>query len=221
MVGGIQPERLAEVTGKLSSDGLLQRFLPVMMTDASLAEDIPDDGFVVAYNALQTRLLGLHGCGLRMDDDALQAASDFRRVLYDLEHLDLGVGLTSFIGKLAGVHGALALILHLAADPEDAMLVRITEATVSAAARVIRDFVTSHAQALYQQTVDGADWEDLRTLSSFVLTGDKDRFHDLGLQRSTSGLCAASAPGTPYKKVDPLVSGGWLVEDDQRVPARA
>jgi Protein of unknown function (DUF3987) len=219
LLGGIQPERLADV-GKLSSDGLMQRFLPVMMTDANLAEDIPDDGAVAAYDDLQRRLLGLHGCGLRMDNDALQAAADMRRVLHDLERLELGGGLTSFIGKLAGVHGSLALILHLAADPEDAMLGKISAVTVNAAARIIREFVIPHAQALYQQAVDGADWDDLRTLASFVLTSDRNRFttSDFSINvRPLRGLGAWEV----YKKVDSLVGFGWLIEEGDRVPARA
>ena len=42
LVGGIQPARLAEIQG-LTSDGLLQRFIPVMMTAASLPQDSPSN----------------------------------------------------------------------------------------------------------------------------------------------------------------------------------
>lgn len=40
LIGGIQPARLAELQG-LTSDGLLQRFVPVMMGSASLPQDSP------------------------------------------------------------------------------------------------------------------------------------------------------------------------------------
>ena len=42
LLGGIQPARLAELQG-LTSDGLLQRFLPVMMTSASFPQDRPSE----------------------------------------------------------------------------------------------------------------------------------------------------------------------------------
>jgi Protein of unknown function (DUF3987)/Bifunctional DNA primase/polymerase, N-terminal len=42
LLGGIQPARLAELQG-LTSDGLLQRFVPVMMGSANLPQDSPSD----------------------------------------------------------------------------------------------------------------------------------------------------------------------------------
>ena len=50
LLGGIQPARLAELRG-LTSDGLLQRFIPVMMAASKLAEDQQCD------NAAYTRLV--------------------------------------------------------------------------------------------------------------------------------------------------------------------
>ena len=42
ILGGIQPKVLAELKG-LTSDGLLQRFIPVVMTRSALAIDRPAD----------------------------------------------------------------------------------------------------------------------------------------------------------------------------------
>ena len=54
LLGGIQPARLAELQG-LTSDGLLQRFVPVMMSSASFAHDSPSDD--EAYSGLVRELI--------------------------------------------------------------------------------------------------------------------------------------------------------------------
>ena len=219
-IGGIQPRRLAEL-GNLSSDGLLQRFLPVMMGPARLPEDISDDGAVEVYETLLAKLLKLHGCNQFLTPAAMAEVKEFQSFAYDVERIDgLGDSFCSFVGKLAGVHGSLSLVLHLAADPIDAPYEKVTEATVKAATRIIRDFVIPHAAALYQESTDKIDWDHLRAVASFVLTSQKERFTASDFTtnvRSMRGLGLWDVA----QRVSPLVAGGWLTEDQDAAPAKA
>src|SRR5262249_46705631 len=69
LLSGAPPNRLAEVHG-LTSDGLLQRLLPVLMNPGEPPQDAPaDDG---AYDALIRTLIGTEPVALHMTDAALE-----------------------------------------------------------------------------------------------------------------------------------------------------
>ncbi len=219
-IGGVQPKRLAEL-GNLSSDGLLQRFLPVMMGPARLPEDISDDGAVEAYEQLVAELLKLQGCTQFLTPPAMADMAEFQRFAFEVEGIEgLGDSFCSFVGKLAGVHGSLTLLLHLAADPREAPYEKVSETTVKAATRIVREFVIPHAAALYQESNDKVDWDHLRAVASFVLTSPKARFTASDFTtnvRSMRGLGLWDV----QQRVSPLVAGGWLSEDQEAAPARS
>jgi Protein of unknown function (DUF3987) len=113
LIGGIQPARLAELHG-LTSDGLLQRFVPVVMASTQFALDRPADD--EAYGNLIHKLLAAQPQRLVMTDAALAVMTDLRQHLHEVEQTSggLATGFQAFVGKLHGIAGRLALILHLA-----------------------------------------------------------------------------------------------------------
>lgn len=219
-VGGVQPDRLKEL-GNLASDGLLQRFLPVMMKKAARAREVEDDRPKKDYEVLIHELLRLKGHNLLMDEGALKASAEFQDYIYDLEHMDgLGKAFCGFAGKLSGVHGSLSLVLHMIEDPDNAGIEPVSERVVRNAERILKEFCIPHALELYRTTGDNADWESLRKLASFILTSPKDRFTASDF---TNGVHAMRGLTTweVGQKVSPLVAGGWLVEDDSGKATRA
>jgi hypothetical protein len=72
LLGGIQADRLAEIVG-LSSDGLIQRFVPVMMQQATLAKDLPLTTSTVIFERLVERCLDTQTLELTMTDEARDA----------------------------------------------------------------------------------------------------------------------------------------------------
>lgn len=219
-VGGVQPDRLAEL-GNLTSDGLLQRFLPVMMNRAAKSQEVESDQPKKDYEVLIEELIRAKPHGLMMDEGALKAASEFQDYLYNLENMDgLGKGFCGFVGKLSGIHGSLSLVLHMAEDPENSSIEPVSERVVRNAERILREFCIPHALELYRSTSDGADWGYLRKLSSFVLTSDKDRFTASDF---TNGVHAMRGLGVwdVTQKLSPLVAGGWLLEEDNGKSTRS
>lgn len=212
-VGGIQPKRLSEL-GNLSSDGLLQRFLPVMMKRASFPEEVESEQVDADYKVIVQTLLGLQPHTVLLSDAALKEANDLQRHLFDIEQVDgLGESFTSFIGKLAGVHGSLMLLLHMIDAPRDAGLREVSQETAQNATAIIKRFIIPHALSLYRESTDQVDWDYLRGLASFVLTSGKDRFTASDF---TSGVAGLKGLGMWEigNKVSPLVAGGWLSEDE-------
>ena len=219
-VGGVQPDRLVEL-GNLTSDGLLQRFLPVMMRKAARSQEVESDQPKKDYEVLIHELIRVKPHGLMMDQGALKAAAEFQDYVYDLEHMEgLGKGFCGFAGKLSGVHGSLSLVLHMIEDPENSDTEPVSERTVRNAERIIREFCIPHALELYRSTSDNADWDYLRKLASFVLTSPKDRFTASDF---TNGVHAMRGLGVweVAQKLSPLVAGGWLVEDESGKTTRA
>lgn len=218
-IGGVQPDRLAEL-GNLTSDGLLQRFLPVMMKRAVYPAEVESDAPAEAYKDLIGYLIRAGPHSLQMDEGALAAAEEFQRYIFDLEAMDgLGKGFCTFAGKLTGVQGSLALLLHLIDSAGD-VAHPVPERQMRAATRILKEFVIPHAMELYRSTTDGADWDYLRKLSSFVLTSPKDRFTASDF---TTGVHSLRGLGVwdVAQKLSPLVAGGWLNEDDSSKSTRA
>ena len=165
LLGGIQPARLAELRG-LTSDGLLQRFIPVMMAPSRLAQDRQCDD--AAYTQLVQELISAKARRFIFDDDALVAMNTLRSELHDLEQASGGLanGFQGFVGKLAGLSGALAIILHMAADPKANVARDINAATASHVRDIVHDFILPHAFEFYRTAENTTNSDRLKPLAS-------------------------------------------------------
>jgi hypothetical protein len=216
VIGGIQPGGLLGLRG-LRPDGLLQRFEPVMMRPAGRPQEVEGvDAAREAYHRLLSDLVGSSPCALTMDDEALGIAVAFQGYVHDLIREEgLGESFLSFLGKQQGQQARLMLILHKLADPRRDERSRVSPRTAGDAARILREFVIPHAFALYQDSADGADWEELRAVGSYVLTSDKDRFTPSDF---TAGVHPLRGLGTWQieQRLSAFVALGWLVEEEVR-----
>src|SRR5262249_25421533 len=122
IVGGIQPARMTELRG-LTSDGLLQRFLVVLMQAPKLPQDIDCTEITKAYTALIYELISLRPQRLYLTDAAADAMAELQKHLYSLERV--GEALTeafeAHVGKLKAYAGVLAMILQLVDNPKEAI----------------------------------------------------------------------------------------------------
>jgi Protein of unknown function (DUF3987) len=214
IVGAIQPARLVELQ-KLTSDGLLQRFLPVMMGSPSLPQDrrSEDDGY---GNLVRELYIAAPAARLIMTDAALGIMERLRTRLFDIEQAAIGLapGLGTFAGKLHGVAGSLALLLHMAADPQQAMADPVGEETAMKVERLINGFILPHACEFYRR---GPAGEHLRTVASWILTSGRSRILPSDLTTNVACMRGLSLLEV-NQRVSPLVAGGWLLPSD-RTPA--
>ena len=219
IIGGIQPARLAEIHG-LTSDGLLQRFLPVLMRAPKLAMDIDCSKTNRNYEGLISELISLPPQQLRPTDGAIDAMNMLQAHLHNLEQVGevLSEGFEGFVGKLAAYAGVLTMILHLIDNPKEAVKNFIGSPVVEKVARLIRDFLLPHAYEFYN-TGEGES-ERLRKLASYVLTCGKDR---LRLAEFTNNVwdCRGKSVLEINQQVSPLVAGAWLVPIEPGPACRA
>src|SRR5262245_35545917 len=95
-------------------DGLLQRYIPTMVAPARFREDRPSNP--EAYGKLVRQMIFAKPTRLIMTDAALAVMDALHRRLFDLGAASEGLstGFQTFVGKLEGLAGSLALILHMA-----------------------------------------------------------------------------------------------------------
>ncbi len=205
ILGGIQPDRLPEIA-TLASDGLLQRFLPVMMRRPTYACEVADDGPAEAFDTVVAYLSAMAPSGLVMDEGGRLAAEEFQRFLFDLVEADAhGKGFGTFAGKLGGVHGKLSLLLHIIEDPAEAPYEPVPERIVRQAARLVQTFIIPHGLQFYRSIGDTADWAGLQAIASFVLTSDRDRFRPLQISPTACERAGWARPMGPCQA--PVAAG--------------
>ncbi|BBE74572.1 DUF3987 domain-containing protein [Oharaeibacter diazotrophicus] len=217
LIGGIQPARLAQLRD-LEADGLLQRFLPVMMAARTYPEDRPFHRDGDPYGRLVTALLHVHPewsasgpVPLKVHADGARIVEALMRHLFDLEQVAdvYAAGFQAFVGKLGGVFGSLALVLHLAHHPE-APPSYVPADIVEKAARIIREFIIPHAQEFYRTAATVTDGDRTAKVASWILTSGKTQFVPSDFVRNVAHFKNLGV-WEVNKALSPLVAGGWLV----------
>ena len=219
LIGGIQPARLGEIPG-LASDGLLQRFLPIMITRSTFPVDTAFHTEARPFAALIQQLLALRPQKLFLSDDAVAAMEKLRRYLHDLEQASGGLadGFQSFVGKLPGVAGSLALILAFATDPARDSDARVGADVIERVDVLIRDFILPHAFEFYQTSFAGT--ERLQRIASWILTSRKSRIVASDFASNVADLKGLSQ-WELNQRLSPLVAGGWLTANEPGPVARS
>jgi hypothetical protein len=180
-----------------------------MMGPSELARD--EFGDDEAYSTLVRRLILARPEKLILSDEALEVMHAIRQDLHSLESVSTGLvdGFQAFVGKLAGYAGRLALILHMAADPEAGGTYAIGETTVENVKRLVLNFILPHAFVFYRTAESAADGDRLKKIASWVLTSGKTRIVASDLVKNIRDLRGLGLFDL-NRQVSPLVAGGWL-----------
>lgn len=212
-LGGMQPELLGRLKADLSGDGLLQRFLPVMMRPPREPEEAADEGgAVAAYEAMIEALANAYPTELTFSDAGQAVADGLRKRLFKLRTSPgLSGGFVSFLGKLDGVYGALCILLHMMANP--VMPGReVREETALAAARIVEAFIVPHGRLLHEHAMLNPEIERLRQIGDQILLSEQDRFTPSFFTRKVYALEAANVQQV-QQALSPLEAGGWLTQE--------
>jgi hypothetical protein len=217
LIGGIQPQRLAELHGlshTLTSDGLLQRFIPVMMGPSQFPIDAPTSEAEEGYRRLTRKWIGAEHARLILSDDALHVMTALRRHIHELEKVSSGfaAGFQGFIGKLPGMAGTLALILHLAEDPDEQRLHAVSRKTAEDVRKVVLDFVIPHAMEFYRTADSFTDGDRLKSIASWIVTADQTTITSRDLIRNVRNMRGLKLEEI-HERLSPLVAGGWIEPD--------
>lgn len=210
--GGIQPDRLTSL-GDLTEDGLWQRFLPVIMAPPTMGRDVPSGEAEGAYEAIVDHVLRLPTLAATLTHEARIEREAAERRLFELEQADaLGGAFTSYLGKLSGVWGRLALVIH-AAD-QQAIPGEVTGTHARAASRLVFDYlIPSGARVYVAMGAPGVGTaQPMRDAAGYILSKRLDRVLSSDLTRNVRS-CRKLGVGDVQRVVSPLVAGGWLTPE--------
>jgi hypothetical protein len=219
IIGGIQPDKLNQL-GDLTSDGLLQRILPVQMQPPKRGDErhpvsIPEG----EYDKLIQSLIP---AGPRTHVFAPDAELVRDRVLdrlYELENSGaFSDALVGAIGKMKGYFGRLALVLHISA--EHCARVRgvggfnpnatISRGTAEAAETLIFDFLLQHTLGLYDVILGrGKDRELIQSIADFILHSPKSRLRPSDFTTGVFKLRGQQSQKVE-EQIGRFVAMGWL-----------
>jgi hypothetical protein len=141
--------------------------------------------------------------------------NELRAHLHELEQATAGLadGFQAFVGKLVGVAGSLALILHLAGDPSAGARWLVEQTTVEGVARLINDFILPHALEFYRIAESTTYGDRLKKLASWILTSGNRRFVASDLTSNIADFRGLTVFDV-QQRVSPLVAAGWLTPED-------
>ncbi len=208
ILGGIQPAKLQEMTD-LTNDGMMQRFLPVLMGNATAGKDIPLSpavglmrAHIAALTAMPERRLYLDNAGHRAREAAFARLDEMR------QNADGAFG--SFLGKADASLIRLALALWFA-DPAsveagDGLL---PAAAVEQASELL-EYLIRHAVILYG-TLNSRAQDENRQIASAIIRWKRD---DIRLHEIVRNVRCCKGGNEPdnLKRVSVFVAHGWLQE---------
>ena len=209
VIGGLQPNEMAKIPD-LTSNGLMQRFMPVVMRPATKGQDVDDEEEAHDWETLIAYLSSLEPHRLLSSSVAMDVSDQFQDQCAAMEQVSvLGSKFTTFVGKLPGMHGALSLILHLIDGLWDEP---VSGHAAARAERILSHFIVPHAMAFYEVSGDAGDVEEMRSTASFILASDKDRFTARDFAQNSRTMRGVSM-WEMAKRLSPLVVNGWLEEE--------
>jgi hypothetical protein len=211
ILGGVQPERLRELlAAKVLSDGLLARFVPVLMRHAGYGCDEPRDidateGYAQLIRDLYNLMPITVHVSLDISNTIRQQLSerlqDFARAGYP------SAWFAAFAGKLEGVWAALALVLHCIEKRYAWPAPELSEDVAERARHIVEDFMIPSGVAFAHLLQEGtiAIYNRSPPPSSVIQTMN---FH-YAISLAPAAHCASRAR-TPIRSSSPwLPVDGW------------
>ena len=209
VIGGMQPDEMSKIPD-LTSNGLMQRFMPVVLRPAVKGQDVDDQREAHDWETLIAYLSSLEPHMMLSSPAAMEVSDQFQDQCAAMEQVKvLGSKFTTFVGKLPGMHGALSLILHLIDGLWDEP---VTGHAAARAERILSQFTIPHAMAFYEVSGDAGDVEEMRSTASFILASDKDRFTARDFAQNSRTMRGLGM-WDMAKRLSPLVVNGWLEEE--------
>lgn len=151
--GNMQPQILKEHMHSLSSDGLLQRFIPVVLRREFTKRNEPIAPFMsgrAEYDDLIRKIYTLPKQTYRLSPGAYTAFREFQlwyeSIKQDERTIKSNNVYMTALGKVEGTCGRMALVFHLIEDPYN---LEVSEDTMKRTIQVIKSFVIPSYRYVY------------------------------------------------------------------------
>jgi hypothetical protein len=191
MFGGIQPDLIRKIVWAGYDDGLVERFIPLILRDSEVDDDTPLPPEAKQFDALVRSLYRMrkrHDSDLvKFDDEALKVREELAVKHNHLAKLfkHSNKSLASHIIKYNGVFARLCLLWHLIEHHDDTWESDIDVHTARRVARFIHEFLWPHAMSFYYGILQvGGEHDKLMQLAGYILAHKKEMVKNRDLQMS-------------------------------------
>jgi Protein of unknown function (DUF3987) len=180
VLGGIQPTKINSLSAKLAEDGMLQRFLPIIVKQHGDGEDVtPDNAYAQTLERITEALVDSERSGVFVftpeGDRELRTLQGFRQT--EIKRPGTSPALRQWLDKTPNEFGRLALVFHFIewfAGPG----VRgqtppslVSGETARRARRFLMEFVYSHARAFHHSVLGRSQHEEhVAWIAGYILT---------------------------------------------------
>lgn len=228
LLGGIQPEPLRKIIGDLQDDGLIQRFLPVILTPATVGRDEPMGPATTDYETLVHRLSKMRpgrGTGNLSDPFPVRFSDAAQAVRRELEVENVAQiqalegaspKLAAHYGKHDGIYARLCLTWHCIESEGISPEPDISEDVACRVAEFMRRYIRPSAIAFYSNLLGmAAGHEDLIALAAFIVSENLSEVAARDVQRASRSLRSYTADEA-RRLCERLESFGWLLPTEVR-----
>lgn len=181
VLGGIQPSKIKALGAGLAEDGMLQRFLPIIVKRSGRGEDVaPNKAYADALEQISIALVNSERSGRYKftpeGDCELRELQDFQQT--EIKRPGASPALKQWLDKTPNEFGRLALVFHFMewhASPEAAVLgdnppALVSGATARRARRFLVEFAYPHARVFHQQVLGRSVFEEHATwIGGYIL----------------------------------------------------
>jgi hypothetical protein len=220
VLGGIQPDKIRALADNLDDDGLLQRFMPILIDQRGRGVDeAPDQGLKAEAEELALALARsepnrLFKFSPEADAERL-AIEDF--AAWESERPSLPPAMRQWLNKLPNEFGRIALVFHFIEhasrirQPEAAIPELISRETAQRARRFLMEFVFSHARAFYEGVLGRSNVDvHARWIAGFILARERVKVEARDIYRVYQPLKKPERRGDLLAAMYSLEMLGWV-----------
>jgi phage/plasmid primase-like uncharacterized protein len=232
MLGGVQPDPIRRIVAEASDDGLIQRFLPVILRPSEVGTDEPAGEVQDEYDNVITRLFHLQAPDSVLGDLPLRFDEGAKRIREQLEikhhrqvqHMEtVNRKLASHIGKFDGLFPRLCLIWHcidhVTTSDGRSPPIEISEATASKVAQFLHGYIMRHSLSFYANTIGvSQDQDQICEVAGYILA---KRLEDISMRTLGRGsrTMRRLTREEGARIFEQLEAFGWLEQVNKRSDA--
>jgi hypothetical protein len=224
VLGGIQPETLCQIAAGTADDGLIQRFVPIMLRPSTMSRDEAFPATALTYADLVRDLhaLTVPDAPIALSDAAMTIRSACEAKHHDiaLTYETLNKRFAAHIGKYDGMFARLCLLWHCieAVERHTALPTIVTEDTARRVAAFMHGFMLPHAIAFYTEIFGLADNHDeIADVAGYILAHETATLTNRVMMQGGTGMRSLAKDKRRLEAAyHQLESLGWIT----RIPAR-
>lgn len=194
IVGGIQPDVIRKIAQEATDDGLIQRFVPIILLPAVESMDVEMPDVETEYDRLVMSLFNIQprAALLQFDDEAQAIRAELERKHLRLQSLEvMSAQLASHIGKYDGLFGRLCVLWHCIETQDQGRVADVISGDVARrVAAFMNDFLLPHAIKFYAEIIGlGARDSRVKDVADFILAHPEHKVLNVALlQKSVRSL---------------------------------